>query len=346
MDFAKNQPSDDLRRYFIGVLSALEKKTDLLELLSGESFEADLTLRQMNLELESRLLIVAALSTYVPIMLTLALALTGQATSIVVILVAPLLIGFNIILKSRFTSKFSAYFDRPRAGVFLPPPQKAIMREYDEFLNFLILLSERLSSGDTLEVALPAVREDSASEVQRLIDPAINSIYSSGESLSIAMNTAADQSYGQRVEHLLRIIPLMCEVSAKEAGERLTRIAGRLVKRSAVAKERDAIITAQRMKVYLLNITSSAVLGLLSALSPFLFIGSLLSEGPSFFQGAGSILSIFPLVSALMLTTTASGYLNTRMINGTRPRLFAFITALIYWISLTAAASILGLSLI
>ncbi|MFX1368780.1 MAG: type II secretion system F family protein, partial [Promethearchaeota archaeon] len=57
--FARNQPSDDLRRYITGVLSALEQKTEMLDLLSGESYEADMTLRQKNLELESRLLIVA-----------------------------------------------------------------------------------------------------------------------------------------------------------------------------------------------------------------------------------------------------------------------------------------------
>ena len=345
MEFAKNQPSDDLRRYFVSVLSALEKKTDLLELLSGESFEADMTLRQMNLELESRLLIVAALSTYIPIMITLALALSGQATNLAITLVAPVLVSLNLILKSRFSSRFSAYFDRPREDLLLAPSQKEIITEYDEFLNFLILLSERLSSGDTLEVAVPAVREDVAPEVQRLIDPAINSIYSTGESLEVAMSKAADKAYGQRVEHLLRLIPLMCETSAKEAGERLTRIAGRLVKRSAVAKERDTIITAQRMKVYLLNVTSSAVLGLLCALSPFLYIGSLLSEGASLLQG-GSILDITPLVGAMITTTTATGYLNTQMINGTRPKLFAFISALIFWISLAAASSILGLSLV
>ncbi|MBE0525869.1 MAG: type II secretion system F family protein, partial [Candidatus Thorarchaeota archaeon] len=65
MDFAKDQPSDDIRRYFTVIVSSLEKKTDLLDDLSGESFEADLALRQKNLELESRLLVVAALVTYV-----------------------------------------------------------------------------------------------------------------------------------------------------------------------------------------------------------------------------------------------------------------------------------------
>jgi hypothetical protein len=78
---------------------------------------------------------------------------------------------------------------------------------------------------------------------------------------------------------------VMCEASATDAGDRLSRIATRLVKRSAVAKERESIIAAQRLKVYLLSITSSLVLGLLSALSPFLYIGSLLTEGPTWSAG-------------------------------------------------------------
>ena len=89
MEFAKSQPSDDLRRYFTAIISSLEKKTDLIETLSGESFEADLALRQKNLELESRLLIVSALVTYVPIMFTLAVSLAGYATSVLIVLAAP-----------------------------------------------------------------------------------------------------------------------------------------------------------------------------------------------------------------------------------------------------------------
>ncbi|MHA2159743.1 MAG: type II secretion system F family protein, partial [Candidatus Thorarchaeota archaeon] len=144
MEFAKDQPSDDLRRYFLAILSSLEKKTDLIETLSGESFEADLALRQKNLELESRLLVVAALVTYVPIMFTLAASLAGYSTNFLVLLMIPVFILMNALLKSRFSRQFSAYFDRPRDETLVPPSQKEIIAEYDEFLNFLMLLGERL----------------------------------------------------------------------------------------------------------------------------------------------------------------------------------------------------------
>ncbi|MFW9886926.1 MAG: hypothetical protein ACFFER_02015, partial [Candidatus Thorarchaeota archaeon] len=257
MEFAKNQPSDDLRRYIMGILSALEKKTELLDLLSGESFEADMTLRQKNLELESRLLVVAALATYIPIMLTLAISLAGHATNLIVLLLAPILIGLNSLLKTRFSSQFSAYFDRPNRENVLFLNQSHIVAEYDEFLNFLMLLSERLRSGDTLEVAIQSVREDVAAEVQKLIDPVITAITWGGKSVEEAMADAAKMALGQRVANMIKMITVMCEASATDAGDRLSRIAARLVKRSAVAKERESIIAAQRLKVYLLSITSS-----------------------------------------------------------------------------------------
>ena len=345
-EFARNQPSDDLRRYFTAILSALEKKTDLLESLSGESFEADMTLRQKNLELESRLLVVAALATYIPIIFTLGISLGGHATNPVILLIVPLFIAITAGMSRRFTNQFSPYFDRPRDQSVIGPTQWDIRAEYDEFLNFLMLLGERLTRGDTLEVALAEVQDSLEPESKRLIDIAVRGIYQEQISTREAMSKAADLALGQRVSSMLRMVSLMCETSATQAGDRLTKITSRLIKRSAVAKERDSIIAAQRMKVYLLTLTSAAVLGMLSSLAPFLYIGSLLSGGFSFTGGLLTVSEIAPLLVSLATTTFATGYLNTRMVGGSRPLLIALICLLLYWMAFTLSSGLMGLSLV
>jgi len=341
-EFAANQPSDDLRRYLMAILSSLEEKTDLLDLLSGESFEADTSLRQRNLEVESRLLIVAALVTYLPIMMTLAISLAGYASNLVVLLLAPLFISLNALLRSRFSKSFSAYFDRPQKEGLSAPSQDEIIREYDEFLNFMILIGERLRMGDTLEVALPEVRDDIGPEVQSIIDPAINSVYWKHQSLSSALQLSQDIAIGQRVASLISMIEKMCEMSARDAGERISRIAARLVKRSAVVKERDSIIAAQKIKVYILSITSAIVLGLLSALAPFLYIGQFLYSG-----GDGGIVpitsaDIYPLVITLCIVTGSSAYQNVKMVDGRRARILAILCLLLYLTSYALSTSIMG----
>ncbi len=341
-DFAKNQPSEDLRRYFTGVLTAMERRSELLDLLSGESFEADLALRQKNLELESRLLIVTALSTYIPIIMTLAIALSGMATNPIILLFLPFFILLGLLMSRRFAHQFSAYFDRPRETAIAGPTQKEIIAEYDEFLNFLMAIGERLRLGDTLEVALSEVRDDMAVEVQRLIDPAIDAIYTKEQSLQEAMERAASQALGQRVSHMFKVITLMVESSAVEAGARLTKIAGRLVKRSAVVKERDSIIAAQKLKVYILVITSSLVLGLMASLAPFLGISNLFNEG-TFQPGNLSIIDIAPLLVTLLITSGSNGYQNTRMVGGKRPIVMAFVCVLLFWVAFALASSGLGI---
>ena len=342
MDFARDQPSDDLRRYFTAIVSSLEKKTELLDELSGESFEADLALRQKNLELESRLLIVAALVTYLPIMFTLAVSLAGFGTSILIILVAPVFILLNALLKSRFSRQFSAYFDRPRETSIIVPSQREIIAEYDAFLNFLILLGERLQSGDTLEVALSEIRGDLDLEIQKLIDIVLDTMYRDDASITEAIERASEVALGERVSQMLNMIAIMCETSAQAAGDRLSRIATRLVKRSAVAKERDSIIAAQRMKVYLLTITSVAVLGMLASLSPFLFIGSLLSQGPTWTPGSITVSDILPLLLTLGITTLSTGYQNTQMVSGSRPLVIGLVCGLLFWISFALSYSLMG----
>ncbi len=346
MDFAKDQPSDDIRRYFTTIIASLERKTDLLDEISGESFEADLALRQKNLELESRLLIVAALVTYLPIMFTLAISLGGYATHLAVLLAVPFFIFFNILLRTRFSRQFSAYFDRPKDDSLLPPTQKDIIGEYDELLNFLILLGQRLTSGDSLEVALPAVRDDLEPAVQKLVDLAVDGVYQKHLSISEAMSIASEAALGQRVSQMFKMIALMCETSTQDSGERISRIAARLIKRSAVAKERDSIIAAQRMKVYLLTLTSVAVLGMLASLAPFLFIGSLLTQGPTWSPGALSAIDIAPLLITLGVTAVSMGYQNTRMVSGSRPVLMATICGLIFWIAFAYSSGLMGLTLV
>ncbi|MBN2230594.1 MAG: type II secretion system F family protein [Candidatus Thorarchaeota archaeon] len=346
MEFAKDQPSDDIRRYFTTIVSSRERRTELLDEISGESYEADLALRQKNLELESRILIVSALVTYVPIMLTLAVSLSGYATQPIVILLAPLFIFLNAILRSRFSRQFSAYFDRPRASSIIPPTQNDILMEYDEFLNFLILLGQRLSLGDTLEVALAEIRDDLEPTLQRLIDIAMTSIYQEHTSSLEAMQRASDAAIGQRVSQMLKMIALMSETSTYDTGERISKIAARLIKRSAVAKERDSIIAAQRLKVYLLTITSAAVLGMLASLAPFLFIGSLLSHGPTWTPGSLSALDIAPLLITLGITTLSMGYQNTRMVGGRRPLLISLVCMLLFWVAFAFSSTLMGLNLV
>lgn len=341
-EFAKDQPSDDLRHYLLAILTALERKTDLLELLSGESFEADAMLRQRNLELESRLLIVAALTTYLPIMFTLAISLAGYGTNPLVILMAPLFAGLSWGMGSRFQRQFSAYFDRPQNTGALAPSQKDITTEYDEFVNFMMLLGERLRSGDTLEVALPAIRDDTGVEIQRLIDPAIQSIYWQKASTKEAMAIASEKALGKRAAQMMKVISLMCEASATQAGERLSKLAVHMVKRSAIIKERGSIIAAQRLKVYVLSLTSAAVLGLLSSLTPFLFIGALMHQGPLWNPKALSLIDLAPLIIALAAMTLSTGFQNSRMVNGGRPALIGLACGLVFFSAFALSSAMLG----
>ncbi len=344
-EFALAQPSRDMRRYLTAVLAALERDTDLLQLLAGESFEADMTLRQKNLELESRLMVVAALNTYTPLMLVLALALQGLASSPFVVAALPFFLVMGHLLRTRFSRAFTTYFDLPRDTGIVPPTQRDLMAEYDEFLNFLMLVGERLRLGDVLEVALLEVRDMVAPEVRRLIDPAIKAVHVDGLSLHEAIETAADRALGRRVAHLLRLLESLVEESAMDAGDSIVRIATRLIKRSALARERDTIISAQRLKVHVLTLTSAAVLGMMASLAPFLDIGSMLAAGPTWTPTTVGLADLFPLFVTLLVTVAVNGFQNARMVGSTRSGLVAVSCALLFWTAFVIASSALGIRL-
>ena len=344
MNFANNQPSQDMRRYIITILSASERDVDLLDMVSGESYEADMTLRQKNLELESRLLVTTALLTYLPMVAVLGLSLTGVAENPLVILLFPAFSLLALALRKRFSNRYTTYFDTPRETGLGQPSQNEVIKEYDEFLNFLILIGERLSLGDTLEVALFEVRGDVGKEVQRLVDPALACLNSKNCSLEEALSRASDEALGKRVAQILNLLWLMVASSAKDAGARIRKIATRLVERSEVAKERDTIIAAQRLKVYILSLTSSLVLGFLTSLAPFLSLASLLSNNQGIVPGVKSIIEMYPLIAAMGLTNAFTAHQSTKMVGGDHPNLIAFISTTIYLLSLAFAGAFIGLS--
>jgi hypothetical protein len=160
------------------------------------------------------------------------------------------------------------------------------------------------------------------------------------------MSIASETALGQRVSQMFKMIALMCETSTQDSGERISTIAARLIKRSAIAKERDSIIAAQRMKVYLLTLTSVAVLGMLASLAPFLFIGSLLTQGPTWSPGALSAIDIAPLLITLGVMAISMGYQNTRMVSGSRPILMATVCGLVFWIAFAFSSGLMGLTLV
>ena len=98
------------------------------------------------------------------------------------------------------------------------------------------------------------------------------------------------------------------------------------------------------MKVYLLTLTSAAVLGMLASLAPFLYLGALLTQGPTWTPGSITTLDILPLLVTLGITTLSTGYQNTRMVSGGRPALIGIICTLLFWVSFTLSSSMMGLS--
>ena len=85
---------------------------------------------------------------------------------------------------------------------------------------------------------------------------------------------------------------------------------------------------------------------MLSSLAPFLYIGALLTQGPTITFGTLTILDIMPLLSALGISTLSMGYQNTKMVSGDRPVLMALICSLIFWLSFALSSTLMSFNLV
>jgi len=331
-EFADTQPSSDLRRR-LNMILALEHDPKQLSQFSFEgSSEINSALRKLNMELESRLLIIAMILTYIPIFLVIVLAMEGYSTSFIpfiALIIYIILVRF--LIKRVSGNLFSA---RGKSTAWLP--LKDEVNEIKAITDFIVVFAGMLRIHGSPENAMFESAQYAEPKLRERIIKAFSPIYSDMYTYKEAIEKLIENTKTLRGKILLKIAYIMSETNPIEAPIFLMRISKQIAIRNEFTEEKRNIIEAQGIKIEVLSKTSAAVIGITVGLAPFLSMNGI------FFGGFGeftlphipSFSDMWPLIISMGIVSFYSSYGSSKMVGSRHPILSGLVGFLIYIIIL------------
>ena len=331
-EFADTQPSMDLRRRLNMILALQHDPEKLSQFHFEGTSEISSALRKINLELESKLLMVAMFLTYIPIFIVLILAMEGYSTSLLSFVA---LIIYVIIVKFLIKRIGGTLISmRGKSTVWLP--LKDEIKEVKDITDFVVIFASMLRVHGSPENAMVEAAEYAAPKLKDRILKTISPVFDDIMTFKEAMNQLIEETKTLRAKTLLRIAYIMSETNPVESPKFLIRLAKQIAQRNEFVEEKRNIIEAQGMKVELLSKTSAAVIGITVALAPFLSMNGI------FYGGIGNIvlphiptfLDMWPLFTTMSLTSYYSSYASAKMVGEKHPNISGLIGLFIFLIVL------------
>ncbi len=331
-EFADSQPSMDLRRRLNMILALEHDPKQLSEFSFEGSSEINSALRKLNLELESRLLVIAMLLTYIPIFLVIIVAMEGYSTSLWSFVALAIYILIVRLLVKRVSGNLMSM--RGKSAAWLPLKEE--VNEVKAVSDFVVIFAGMLRIHGSPENAMVEATQYAEPKLRERILNAFAPVYQDQATYKDAIDEIINGTKTIRAKVLLRIAYIMSETNPVNAPQFLIRIAREIGIRNEFTEEKRNIIEAQGIKVELLSKTSAAVIGITVALAPFLSLNGI------FFGGFGDIvlphiptfLDMWPLFTSMGVASFYASYASSKMVGGKHPLLSGTVGILIYVIVL------------
>lgn len=315
-EFITNLPNGNLKERMITIIATKfqpEKLLQQLESLSGEKkYEYEAITRQ----LESKLVIIIGISLLFPLVLTVFLSMTGLAANFISLLMVPLFIGALHQLKTRLLEKNFALFGEKK---FLEKDELGIdSPELLEFMTLLTYLGNELKRGTPQEIALLRSAQACTGVLKHTFLILIQGIFWEGKSFSQGWSDLKMAFQDSQVHFLMDLVDRMLNKSSLETGNRILSTLQHLKTNRELIRERESIIKAQQFKAKFMIFISSAVLGLLAGLSPFLMkIGFLLADPETTLNF--QFIDALPLIISICVMATYSAYYLAKIVKIGKP---------------------------
>jgi hypothetical protein len=333
--YANLQPCDTLRRYLLDAVSLNLDWTELKKLIWKRKGEAEHEYQKYTMQVESRVLLVIGLGTFLPIIFSISVFINSLWRNLVAMLIIAMLFIVLLIMLDRWLMKpirkveilGSSEFTWQKRGVF----NHTVKEELQETVVVLSLLGEFLCREKiSPESAIMSVSQVYGGWLSPLLVEIARKISYDGETFNSAWHWFKGNLVNVQCRQIVGILPQMIEKTAEEAGERLMEVSSYVRENMTLIDERENIFAAQRFKSKLLSLFSSAALGLVAALSPL--FAAINMQQTSFIGSRALISSSDVITTTLVLLSMAT--LNTlnamRTVRAEKPMLYVLISVSVF----------------
>ncbi|MGQ9722820.1 MAG: hypothetical protein ACUVXA_16040 [Candidatus Jordarchaeum sp.] len=203
---------------------------------------------------------------------------------------------------------------------------------FQEILMFLTFFSEALKKGNNPENSLKTAVINYSGPIKNQLIHIVNKIFGSQYSLKEAWNFFDELTESVQIKRLLWLVEKALTKNAQEAGKMLERAIWEIRENQQLVEERKNQLKAQSFKIKILSVASSAILGLISSLTPLFSISSQLLQ----YQITPIISSYFeigiywPTLITLGIISIMTSYSTAKISETKHPSIYALASILLF----------------
>jgi hypothetical protein len=211
---------------------------------------------------------------------------------------------------------------------------------FQEVLTFLTLLSEELKKGKSPEISLWIAAINYSGLIKQKLMCIVNTIIEGRSSLQEAWKNFDELTDNIQVRRVFWLVKKALTKNSKEAGKMLERTIWEIREDQQLVEERKNQLNVQLFKIKILSVASSAILGLISSLTPLFSMSSNLfwyQYVPTLIIGF-EIGVYWPTLITLGIISIMTSYSAAKIAETKHPLIYAFASLLLF-----ALAFVLGI---
>ncbi|MFB0560460.1 MAG: hypothetical protein ACETWM_04380 [Candidatus Lokiarchaeia archaeon] len=203
---------------------------------------------------------------------------------------------------------------------------------FQEILIFLTFFSEGLKKGNNPETSLKIAAINYSGPIKQQLMLIVNKIFGARYSLKEAWNLFDELTDSVQVKRLLWLVEKALTKNSQEAGKMLERAIWEIREDQQLVEERKNQLKAQSFKIKILSVASSAILGLISSLTPLFSISSQLLQ----YQLTPTITTQFeiglywPALITLGIISIMTSYSTAKISETKHPSIYALASLLLF----------------
>jgi len=203
---------------------------------------------------------------------------------------------------------------------------------FQEVLTFLNFLSEELKKGKSPETSLRIAAINYSGPIKQKLMFIVNEIIGGRSSLEEAWKHFDELTDNIQVRRVLWLVKKALTKNSREAGKMLERTIWEIREDQQLVEERKNQLNVQLFKIKILSVASSAILGLISSLTPLFSI----STNLLWYQYVPTTLTGFeigvywPTLITLGIISIMTSYSAARIAETKHPFIYALASLLLF----------------
>ncbi len=208
---------------------------------------------------------------------------------------------------------------------------------FQEILSFLTYFSEELKRGKSPEISLNIAAKSYSGPLKEQLTSIANEVILGHSSLEEVWDYF-DKLFGnEQIRRILWLVKKALTKNSRETGKVLERTIWEIREDQQLVEERKNQLKAQLFKIKILSATASAIMGLISSLSPLFSISSNLFQYLfSTIPIIGFQLGIYwPTLVTLCTISVTTSYSAAKIAETKHPLIYAIASILLFGLSFT-----------